>query len=165
MGKVVKIQGSGDIGLPPLYVPSKKELKDAVILNLETKQGGVLRKIPKAFLNKANWIKIEDEDIFVKLFPTHEHYVLRDFELYGVFVSKESPRFKNVSELVEQSKALIAKHEAELIMYITKEKKKEILQNAEDFINSLNFYQLEAFVSEMVKAKSVANKNVKKDSN
>ncbi len=165
MGKVVKMQGSGDIGLPPLYVPSKKEFKDAVILNLETKQGGTLRKIPKGFLNKQVWIKIEDEDMFVKLFPTHEHYVLRDFELYGVFVSKESPRFKNVSELVEQSKALVTKYENELIMYITKEKKKEILQNAEDFINSLNFYQLEAFVSEMVKAKSIGNKNVKKDNN
>lgn len=168
MGKVVKSQGSGDVNLPALYVPSKKEFKDAIILSLETKTGGVLRKIPKAFLNKDSWVKIEDEDMFAKLFPTHEHYVLRDFDLYGVFVSKESPRFKNLAELIEKSKALVAQNEAELIMYITKERKKDILQNAEDFINSLNFYQLEAFISEMVKAKAkspVVNKNVKKDSN
>lgn len=164
MGKVIHTQ-SGDIGLKPLYVPSKRELKDAVILDLETKTPGKLKKVPKMFLTDKTWVKIDDEDMFRKLFPTHEHYVLRDFEMYAVYVSKESERFKNVEELKVKAKELLDKRGEEALVFIAKSRK-DIQQNAEDYLLSMNFYQLESFMSEMDKVKSPAKKNVTtKDSN
>ncbi|NCB23010.1 MAG: hypothetical protein EOM56_09270 [Deltaproteobacteria bacterium] len=151
-GDEVKVQDLGNnerrVILPELIPLSYEELRDAIRLRIVNEVTGKPIKIPKAFLNTEEWVRISDEDLYRELFSIEEMFVLNSFDEWAVFVRKTSKRLLKSKELLEKAKEVLKANSKELIVYLVS-KRKDIDRNPETYISGLNIYELEALVSEM----------------
>lgn len=150
-----------EIPLPEINPPKGNKLRDAVRVYLVDKYGKT-KPLPKKYENDPNFIRITDENLYKELFGKHEHCILNEFENYACYVHKESNKFVKSSELKEKYNEVLAQNKEKLFLYLAMNRR-DIKENAADFLDSLNFYQLQDLVKEMEMKNKAKKEEEKKE--